>query len=152
MKRTKRIALISFITLLGLYAAFMLVYFPTSEPSFCSRCHLVKPYVQSWEKKSHHDVKCLFCHENRGYFGKIDSKARGLNYVYLTFTNQEVPIIAEAKIFEQNCIKCHLDGNKKYPQAPKIDQKQINDLKQDKSCLECHRDTGHDVNIFSLLE
>lgn len=150
MKRPIKIALISFFTFLGLYAAFMLVYFPTSEPSFCRRCHLVEPYVVSWDTKPHHDVQCSSCHEQRGFLGKIDCKSRGLNNFYLAGTNQEAPIVTSGKVFEQNCITCHLKGNKKYPEAPNLDLEHIDYLRQDKSCLECHRDPGHDINLFNV--
>ncbi|MGI6685236.1 MAG: NapC/NirT family cytochrome c [Bacillota bacterium] len=143
----------TFLSLLGIliasYTLFMALYFPTSEPSFCATCHYIKPYVNSWENQSHKDVKCLFCHEKRGFLGKIDSKSRGLNYFYQEVTNQRTTIISHAKIFEQNCIACHLKDNKGYLTAPVLDLDHFNYLQQDRSCLECHRDTGHKVNIFS---
>jgi len=148
MKLPIKIALISFLTFLGLYTAFMLAYFPTSETSFCKNCHLVEPYVLSWENEPHHDVKCLFCHEQRGFLGKMESKARGLNYLYLSATNQDSPIIPGAKIFESNCVDCHMNSNKEYPEVEKLDQDHLNYLKEDKSCLNCHKNTGHDVNLF----
>lgn len=130
------------------YVAFMGAYFGTSKPSFCASCHEIKPYVISWRKSPHEDVKCLYCHEFRGFVGKLHSKSRGLNYVYQLWTGQYT-ITTKAQIFEQNCIACHLGDYWNYPKAKRLDMKHYEYLKDDKSCIQCHRDSGHKVNIFS---
>ncbi len=144
----KKGALIISVTVLLLYTAFMALYFPTSEPSFCGTCHEIKKYVASWRRSPHQDVKCLYCHEFRGFFGKLHSKSRGLNYVYQQLTGQYT-IIAEAIVFEQNCIACHLGDYYNYPDTVRLDSKHYQWLKSDRKCLECHRETGHGINLFS---
>ena len=134
---------------LGSYLLFMGLYFPTSEPSFCASCHEIKSYVQTWRQLPHHDVKCLYCHEFRGFVGKLHSKSRGLNYVYQQWTGQYT-IITTAQVFEQNCIACHLGDYWNYPKTKHLDEKHYNFIKQDKPCIQCHREIGHKVNIFSI--
>jgi len=148
MRRRFKIHLITFIVLLSLFTTFLLVYSHTSEPEFCSSCHFIAPYVASWKNQPHREVKCLFCHENRGFLGKIDSKSRGTNYVYMTITNQYSSFITEGKIFPQNCVACHIGDNKKYPQAKILDSTHIDYMKQNRSCPECHQNPGHEINIF----
>lgn len=130
------------------YLAFMIAYFPTSEPDFCSLCHQVKPYVRAWKESPHKNVKCLYCHEFRGALGKLHSKSRGVNYVYQYFTGQYT-VFAQAQIFEGNCIACHLGDYYNYRKTVKLDEKHYSLIKENKSCLECHRETGHKTNLFS---
>jgi cytochrome c nitrite reductase small subunit len=137
-------------TLLFTYILFMALYFPTSEPSFCGTCHLVKPYVTSWRESPHKTVKCLFCHEPRGFFGKFHSKSRGLNYVYQQATNQYTAL-DRAVIFELNCIACHLGDNKQHPNAIKLTNKSVNHyqiIMKKTSCLKCHAETGHKNRFY----
>ncbi len=152
----KKLFLILLILFLGGYAAFMGLYFYTSEPSFCLKCHEIKDYVTAWQNSPHKEVKCFFCHEPRGFLGKIHSKSRGLNYVYQQWTNNYT-IPTSAIIPESNCIACHLGDNKYYPNAVRLSNEITNHfelIKQDESCLKCHRDAGHatDINITSSLQ
>lgn len=148
MKKWQRISLIAVLSLVVGYISFMSLYFITSEPKFCTLCHDTAPYVTSWKKSPHHKVKCLYCHEPRGFLGKIHSKSRGLNFVYQQWTGQYT-IFAAGLVFEQNCIACHLGDYGNFPEAPKLDINHYNYLKQDLSCVKCHRDGAHDVNIFT---
>ncbi|TET59618.1 hypothetical protein E3J48_07640, partial [Candidatus Aerophobetes bacterium] len=34
----------------------------TSSPRFCSTCHNMKPYYESWKTSSHNEVNCIKCH------------------------------------------------------------------------------------------
>lgn len=148
MKKWQKTSLLIVFVILLSYIAFMVPYFITSEPSFCGLCHEVKPYVTSWNDSAHKEVKCLFCHEYRGFVGKLHSKSRGLNYVYQHLTGQYT-IITRAQIFEQNCIACHLGDYSSYPKATRLDRKHFDFIKNNKPCLDCHRETGHKINIFS---
>lgn len=147
-KTWKRAVLLIGATCIGLYLLFMAAYYATSVPSFCGACHEVKPYYASWKESPHKDVPCLYCHEYRGFLGKVHSKARGLNYTYQQWTGQYT-IITKAWIAEQNCIACHLGDYWNYPEAPRMGKDQYAYIKQNRSCLECHRETGHKVNLFS---
>lgn len=148
-KTWKKALLMLALTSLFSYVFFMGVYFVTSEPAFCNSCHEVKPYVPAWKVSVHKEVKCLYCHEFRGFLGKLHSKARGLNYVYQQWTGQYSTVLSKALIFEQNCIACHLGDNHNYPKTKRLNSKHFGFIKADRSCLECHRSTGHAVNIFS---
>lgn len=147
-KPWKKVVLIIALVSGGVYIAFMGAYFATSEPSFCASCHQIKPYVTSWNQSPHKDVKCLYCHEYRGFVGKIESKLRGSNYYYQHITGQYT-ITAQGTVFEQNCIACHLGDYWNYPKTKRLDMKHYEFIKGDKSCLQCHREAGHKLNIFT---
>lgn len=144
----KKFFLMSGLGLLVFYILFMAGYYSTSAPSFCKLCHEVTPYVTSWEKSPHKDVPCLYCHEFRGFVGKLHSKTRGLNFVYQKWTGQYT-VFAQGIIFEQNCIACHLGDYYNYPNTVRMDYKHYDLIQKDKKCVDCHRNTGHGTDLFS---
>ncbi|MDW7650690.1 MAG: NapC/NirT family cytochrome c [Bacillota bacterium] len=151
MKKAWIVALLGIGAILVFYMLFMTTYYVTSHPTrFCNRCHFLEPYVESWEASPHNDVNCLHCHEMRGFVGKIEAKSRGLNYLYQTITRQySLPI--QAKIFEQNCFSCHVGDYRNFPQATPLGNSSVNHydlVREDRSCLECHRDAGHGLNLL----
>lgn len=148
---SKKVLLVFCIFLIASYILFQIGYVVTSSPSFCARCHEVKPYVTSWKESPHKDVTCLDCHQPRGELGKFHSKARGLNYLLQHLSgNYTVPTYAT--IFEGNCIACHLGDMKKHPEAveltntPKMNH--YESITNGESCLKCHRNTGHETDIL----
>lgn len=146
----KKLILGSGVLLVALYILFQIGYVATSGPSFCARCHEVKEYITSWETSAHKEVTCLECHQPRGELGKIHAKARGLNYVFQHFSG-DFTIPTSAVMSSHNCIECHLGDRKPFPDAlrlkntSKINHYEI--IKSSRSCLECHRDSGHAVDI-----
>ncbi|EEG76320.1 NapC/NirT family cytochrome c [Dethiobacter alkaliphilus] len=151
MRQSWLIVLIVVAIFVGAYAVFMVAYYATSHPTFfCTKCHFIEPYVASWEEFPHAGVTCLHCHEMRGFVGKLEAKSRGLNYLYTTLTNQYT-LPTGAKIFEQNCIGCHLQDYRGYENAPDLataEGDHYEYIRDNRSCLECHRDTGHEINIL----
>lgn len=135
----KKIVLVVGAVLAGLYALFTVVYHATNIPDgYCNSCHYISPYVDSWKESNHANVSCQNCHEGRGVLGKMEAKSRGLNHVYLHVTGQQTMPV-QARIFEQNCLVCH-----------GVAQNHHAFLAENRSCLECHREAGHKVNL--LLE
>ena len=147
----KKVLLIFCIFLGVSYALFQIGYVVTSSPSFCARCHEVKPYVTSWKESPHKDVTCLDCHQPRGELGKFHSKSRGLNYL-LQHMSGNFTVITKAIVFEGNCIACHLGDMKKHTDAtPLANSSEINhyeSINANESCLKCHRTTGHETDIL----
>jgi cytochrome c nitrite reductase small subunit len=147
----KKIILGVVISLVGLYVIFEIGYYATSSPSFCASCHEVNKYVTSWQTSVHKNIDCLKCHQPAGELGKFHAKARGLNYAFQHFSG-DYTIPTRAPIFEQNCIECHLGDNKAYPNTikltntPKVNHYET--IKNSQSCLECHREIGHSVDIY----
>ena len=138
------------ILLVGSYVLFQIGYIATSGPSFCATCHEVKHYVTSWQTAVHKNVNCLGCHQPSGELGKFHAKARGLNYVFQHFSG-DYSIPTRAVMSDHNCIECHLGDNKSYPNAIRLSNtskvSHYETIKSSQSCLDCHRDTGHAVDI-----
>lgn len=142
--------------LLAIIAFFFIIlpaaYFGTSEPAFCGSCHYIEGYVSSWSNSPHQEVKCLFCHESRGPFGKVHSKTRGLNYVAQHFTGNYTSAI-KGWVDERNCIACHSEGMKPFRDAPLLTEvpnhlDYVQQLATNNTlCIDCHRETGHALNL-----
>jgi len=134
-----------------LYALFQVGYYSTSNPLFCGSCHEVNKYYTSWQTSAHQNVNCLECHQPRGELAKFHAKARGLNYVFQHFSG-DYTIPTSAVVSDQNCIECHLGDNKSFPGAAKLANtdkvSHYDTIKNAQSCSNCHRTTGHDVDIY----
>lgn len=143
-----------FVLSVSLYILFQIGYYATSPPQFCASCHEVEKYVSSWEASVHKKVNCLECHQPNGELGKFHAKARGLNYVFQHFSG-DFTVPTRAVIFEQQCIQCHLGDTKKYRNTIRLDNSTVNhyeSIKNSQSCLECHRETGHGVDLYLTPE
>lgn len=151
----KKILLVTSIVLIILYVLFQIGYVATSGPSFCARCHEVEKYVTSWETSAHQDITCLECHQPRGELGKFHAKARGLNYLFQHFSG-DYTIPTRAVISDQNCIQCHLGDQKSLPDTIRLkNTSKVNHyetIRTSQSCLECHRNAGHDVKLYLTPE
>lgn len=133
--------------------AFTLTYAATSTPSFCKSCHEIKPIVLSWEQSPHDEVHCFACHESRRPAGFIESKARGLSYLFTQYS-QENPVPSKPIVYENKCISCHVGNNNDFPDAPLLKRQPVNHLdivRNDRPCKDCHAKTGHEQN-FGLEE
>jgi cytochrome c nitrite reductase small subunit len=79
----------------------------TSQPSFCSGCHPMEPFVDAWEVSSHQDVNCEQCHTPPGFFGFVGGKIAGLqvvvNYVRGDFEDYSF----NAVVSNGSCLRCH---------------------------------------------
>ncbi len=139
------------ISLVAFYILFEIGYVATSGPSFCTKCHEIKKYYTSWQTSIHKKINCLECHQPSGELGKFHAKARGLNYVFQHFSG-DYTIPTTAVISDHNCIECHLGDNKSHPNTIRLrNSSNVNHyetIKKAQSCLDCHRETGHAVDIY----
>ena len=105
VKRLLKIGIIAVPTLFIL--AFILVEY-SSRPEFCTSCHFMQPYYDSWKTSSHKDVPCSKCHYPPGVEGLVESKTQALSTVvrYFTGTYGTKPW---AEIGDKGCLKpsCH---------------------------------------------
>lgn len=109
-KKTKKNRLV-----IGLGIFFGLVVFTfisvqiTSRPNFCTTCHYMEPYYESWKASVHNDVTCTECHFPPGLAGTIRGKMEGLvqivNYVSSSYSRRK----PWAEIEDASCLRsgCH---------------------------------------------
>jgi nitrate/TMAO reductase-like tetraheme cytochrome c subunit len=91
--------------LLGGMVGFVLY---SSTPAFCGSCHVMDPYVASWQASSHHNVACIKCHFAPGWRNVVRSKFLASKYVANTLAG--VPMTKpHAEIEDASCLRdgCH---------------------------------------------
>ncbi|MBI3819528.1 MAG: NapC/NirT family cytochrome c [Planctomycetes bacterium] len=84
----------------------------SSRPEFCTSCHYMQPYYDSWKKGSHKNVTCIACHFPPGMEGFISGKIAAISQVALYFTGTQGPK-PFAHIRDESCMRsgCHsLEG------------------------------------------
>jgi len=80
------------------------------QPQFCATCHVMEPYLESWEHNSllanthaQEDIDCLECHE--------PTIQQQVNELVAFVTNDyEVPL-KELKVPQEECLACHEHGS-----------------------------------------
>ncbi len=88
----------------------------TEHPQFCSSCHYMDDYVESWEHSNHKDVKCVDCHYEPGVKAIAIGKVEGLVQLvkYMTHTYGSKPW---AEVRDKSCLRegCHDKMDRKKP-------------------------------------
>jgi predicted CXXCH cytochrome family protein len=113
MWRKVRMVLYPLLALLGAWLFLMVIMaaaatWYTSRPEFCSSCHNMVPYYESWKKSSHNEVSCVECHFPPGIGGKVRGKMLGMVQLLKYVTGSASPRPA-AEIPDASCLRsgCH---------------------------------------------
>ncbi len=117
----------------------------TSQPQFCTSCHIMQPYYDSWKTSSHSKVSCLECHFPPGIEGYVESKTQAISQVvkYFTKTYGTKPW---AEISDKSCLRsgCHterlLHGKVVFKGVVFDHQTHLTQLRRGKQlrCVSCH--------------
>ena len=60
----------------------------SAQPSFCTNCHLMQPYYDSWASSGHNQVPCIKCHYAPGIKAEAMGKFQAANQVVKYVTGQ----------------------------------------------------------------
>ncbi len=131
------------VVLIGLFIVSVEV---TSTSTFCSSCHYMKPFFESWKTSSHKDVQCKVCHYPPGMKSFFRTKIEGLVMVGRYWTRLYVKSKPWAEIQDESCLRpgCHdrrlLEGKVKFGQVVFDHKAHFDDLKRGKKlrCTSCH--------------
>ncbi len=118
----------------------------TSHSKFCSSCHYMKPFYQSWEESRHADIECSACHYRPGIRSFLRIKLEGLNQVLRYWTKLYVKSKPWAEIPDESCLRkgCHdkrlLEGRVKFKRVVFDHKVHLGDLRRGKNlrCTSCH--------------
>ena len=79
----------------------------TGHPKFCTSCHYMGDYYNSWQHSSHKNVACIQCHYEPGVTAEIKGKLGGLvqvlKYVSHSYTNNPHALIANQSCMREGC-------------------------------------------------
>ncbi|MEN8155203.1 MAG: NapC/NirT family cytochrome c [Acidobacteriota bacterium] len=119
----------------------------TSRPGFCSTCHFMKPYYESWVNSSHKNVTCTDCHFPPGLKNKLKGKMTAASMVVNYFTGVYKKSKPWAEISDASCLRsgCHetrnLKGKVKFKKNIDFDHApHLEGLRREKQlrCTSCH--------------
>lgn len=146
-KGWKRLILAIILSIIILIFIFSITLNVTSKPSFCSNCHYMEPYYESWKNSSHNNVTCTDCHFPPGLKSKLKGKFTALSMVVNYFTGVYKKSKPWAEISDKSCLRsgCHekrlLNGKVKFKEGIIFDHSpHLNNLRRNKKlrCTSCH--------------
>lgn len=133
------------LVVLGLLAV---PFYVTTTPSFCYNCHIMEPFVDSWEKSTHRKFGCDECHVRPGAVNRIVNQVVVTQNVYMNVIGQaEMPEQIRSAT-NQNCLQseCHSLNRKASTSGDlKIPHRQHVRLR-DLQCKDCHFNVIHTVD------
>ncbi len=108
----------------------------SSEPGFCSGCHVMEAEFQAWAHVgAHRQIKCVDCHlPNQNQFVHYLWKSiDGLKDAYMFYSGQvsdDIELTPHAeKVLQANCIRCHSTA--------------VSMIDDQRDCWKCHRGIQH---------
>ena len=115
----------------------------SNDPNACANCHVMREYLDSWQKSSHKQVAaCNDCHTPHSIIPKLASKTEnGIRHSW-KFTFQTYPERLRITPMNQdalqaNCVFCHggfvSDIRSGSPHA----------TAEERNCVHCHEGVGH---------
>ncbi|HSE94905.1 MAG TPA: NapC/NirT family cytochrome c [Methylomirabilota bacterium] len=80
----------------------------SASPQFCHSCHIMEPYVTSWQASKHRTVECVQCHYPPGFRDTLRVKFQAVTQVakWATGTYSSKPY---AEVEDASCLRsgCH---------------------------------------------
>jgi len=118
----------------------------TSTSRFCSACHYMKPFFQSWQNSSHKEIECKVCHYPPGIRNTMKAKMEGLVMVGRYWTKLYLKSKPWAEIQDESCLQkgCHdkrlLEGPVPFKTVTFDHKAHFADLRRGKElrCTSCH--------------
>jgi nitrate/TMAO reductase-like tetraheme cytochrome c subunit len=117
----------------------------TTKPEFCSSCHIMEPYYESWASSSHKDVSCVECHYEPGLLQTFEGKFKALSQLakYATATEGSKPW---AEVSDNSCMRsgCHssrlVEGEISFGRIRFDHRQHLVGLRREKKlrCTSCH--------------
>ena len=146
-KSKKKKRLIIFLSALGIFLVLFVASVElTSTSKFCSVCHYMKAFYQSWKASSHGKIECKVCHYPPGLRSTLRAKMEGLVMVGRYWTKLYLKSKPWAEIQDESCLQkgCHdkrlLEGPVKFKTVAFDHKIHFSDLKRGKQlrCTSCH--------------
>ena len=118
----------------------------TSRPKFCTTCHYMEPFYESWATSTHKDVPCAKCHYEPGFKSIIETKTIGLVHLVTYITEFYKRSKPTAEVTDASCLRsgCHetrlLSGREKFKRVYFDHAPHLTELRRGKKlrCTSCH--------------
>jgi nitrate/TMAO reductase-like tetraheme cytochrome c subunit len=142
----KRILIICGLSLIGLLLLLVVSAEYTSRPKFCTTCHYMEPFYESWATSTHKEVACVKCHYAPGFKSVIETKTVGLVHLVTYITEFYKRSKPTAEVSDASCLRsgCHearlLSGREKFKRVYFDHAPHLTELRRGKKlrCTSCH--------------
>ncbi len=127
-------------------------FFWSSTPSFCGRCHELKPFYDTWKVSTHRNVSCIDCHSEPGFLNYLKHKLGSWSYIFAHITGQYPhPIKLKRDIPNESCERCHTRNRVVSPGGDLIipHEHHLNQLKL--KCFNCHSNLHVSISEAGLV-
>jgi len=146
MPPRKRIFFIGLISVLGFLILLVLSAEFTSRPKFCTTCHYMEPFYNSWATSTHKEVTCAKCHYEPGFKSVIETKTIGLVHLVTYITEFYKRSKPAAEVSDASCLRsgCHekrlLAGKEKFKRVYFDHAPHLTEMRRGKKlrCTSCH--------------
>ncbi|GBD99127.1 hypothetical protein BMS3Abin07_01159 [bacterium BMS3Abin07] len=128
----------------GGVVAFKFYDFTQNNPKFCVSCHLMKPAYDAWSKSVHKGINCHECHHLT-----IPEQNRLLISFVLHRPKSVPPRHGKTIVPWKYCIKCHWERDKRYPNAPLINNSRGHATHYFMQKIECSKCHGYIIHKFN---
>lgn len=143
-KLNKKFVLIFLFMLVGVVALFWGTFQKTSDSSYCSSCHMMKPEFFTWQASSHNQVACVSCHVEPGIMTKVKYKIFTVKELITTLTgNYGIAITSTTPISDAACIQCHDMKTRKVTPSGDLIIPHDKHTQLNVSCTQCHTGVAH---------
>lgn len=126
--------------------AFLFIpFYVTSTPGFCFNCHIMEPFVDSWENSTHSKFGCTECHVRPGVVNHFVNQLVVTQNVYLNVVGRaEMPEQIRSATNE-NCLQagCHTTNRRASTSGDLIIPHREHVLLRDLECKDCHYSVVH---------
>jgi len=126
-------------------AVLFVPFYVTTTPGFCFNCHIMEPFVKSWEHSSHSKFGCDKCHVKPGLINHAINSMVVSKNVYLNFLGRAQMPEQIRSATNENCTQggCHTtnrvastSGDLKIPHRQHVEMQGL-------ECKDCHFNVVH---------
>jgi nitrate/TMAO reductase-like tetraheme cytochrome c subunit len=134
---------------LGGLALVLIIFFfgiavsDSSNPESCASCHVIEPYVYTWQNSPHASISCDSCHVEPGT-GFVTVKIWRLQeWFAYRGGNVELPIQGTREISDAACLQCHSLNRQITPGLDLKSDFHSDHLGYGTGCVDCHYEVAH---------
>ena len=79
----------------------------SSSPTFCSSCHIMRPYVEAWKASKHNAVACVQCHYPPGFrdtlWVKYQAVTQVVKWATQTYSSKPFAVVEDSSCLRSGC-------------------------------------------------
>jgi nitrate/TMAO reductase-like tetraheme cytochrome c subunit len=127
-------------------AAFLFVpFYVTATPGFCYNCHIMEPFVKSWEDSSHSKFGCKKCHVKPGLVNSVINQMVVSQNVYLNMIGRAEMPEQISSATNENCLQaeCHTTNRTASTSGDLIIPHEEHVRMRNLECKDCHFNVVH---------